>query len=382
MTEPVQTKRYFSPRLVVAGMAVAGLLAAPVFAPSPLVGASAAYAEEEGHSSGGHSSGGHGGGHDTGSMHTDGGTDDHGDDHADSDHGKKGPGYRGGAASRGGGHAGMGSQRLVDSVFRGKGRDNLDSMQGGSAGKGSLYGDLYVILRESDGSPDLDEFGRVQFVDAEGNVIPYQSDDPDAEGFGEVADEAALQEVEFERLNVGRAPSSVLERALGEAERIIDLDADDVLERDAAGRLIITDADGLSYTIDSPLENLSLYQDALEGGSWTLQDAAAFLGAASSKTNEVTVDTVVYLNSILGINNPEDGYYDLSGFSYDRGAAHGGTVTYLSDTNGDGVYEEVTRPVMDVVFEDQDYSGSGADAFAQAADDARAVIEFVHEPIH
>ncbi len=28
------------------------------------------------------------------------------------------------------------------------------------------------------------------------------------------------------------------------------------------------------------------------------------------------------------------------------------------------------------------YTGTGADAFAQAADDTRAVIEFVHEPIH
>ena len=383
MIESVHARRRFSPRALVAGMAVAGLLAAPVFAPAPLLGASAAYAEEDGHADG-HTggSGGRGGGHDTGSMHTDDHTDDHGDDHADSDHGKKGPGYRGGAASKGGGHAGMGSQRLVDSVFRGKGGDNLDDWQGGSAGKGSLYGDLYVILREPDGSPDLDEFGRVQFVDAQGNVIPYQSDDPEAEGFGEVVDEAALQEVEFERLNVGRAPPSVLARALGEAERIIGLDADGVLERDAAGRLIIVDADGVSYTIDSPLENLSLYQEALESGNWTLADAAAFLGAASSKTKEITVDTVVYLNSILGINNPEDGYYDLGGFSYDRASVYGGSVTYLSDADGDGVYVEVTRPIMDVVFESQDYSGSGADAFATAADDARAVIEFVHEPIH
>ncbi|MCL7744118.1 hypothetical protein LV476_04015 [Guyparkeria hydrothermalis] len=382
MTEPVQTRRYFSPRLLVAGMAVAGLLAVPALAPTPLIGASAAYAAEDGHTSGGHSSGSRGGGHDTGSMHTDGHTDDGDDGHTDSDHGKKGPGYRGGSGSKGGGHAGSGSQQLVDSVFRGKGRDNLDSMQGGSAGKGSLYGDLYVILRESDGSPDLDEFGRVQFVDAEGNVIPYQSDEPDAEGFGEVADEAALQEVEFERLNVGRAPASVLAHALAEAERTIGLDADGVLERDAAGRLIIVDADGASYTIDSPLENLSLYQEALESDGWTLADAAAFLGAASSKTKEITVDTVVYLNSILGINNPDDGYYDLGGFSYDRAARYPDTVTYLSDPDGDGVYTEVTRPIMDVVFESQDYSGSGAEAFATAADDARAVIEFVHEPIH
>ncbi|MDG4867616.1 hypothetical protein P8631_06340 [Guyparkeria sp. 1SP6A2] len=368
-------------RSFLASLTVAGLMTGSMLVDSghlaPYTAVSTVLAAEGGHSGGYAGGGAGGGGHDTGTTHTDDGTDDH----ADSDHGKKGPGGKGGAGGKGGGHAGSGSQQLVDSVFRGKGRDNLDAWQG-SSGKGGLYGDLYVILREPDGSPDLDDLGRVQFLDAEGNLIPYQSDDPDAEGFGEVADEAALQEVEFERLNVSRAPASVLAHALDEAQRIIGLDADDVIERDAAGRLIIVDADGVTYTIDSPLENLSLYQEALESGEWTLADAAAFLGAASSKTKEVTVDTVVYLNSILGINNPEGGYYDLSGFSYDRASVYDGSVTYLSDADGDGVYVEVTRPSMDVVFESQDYSGSGADAFATAADDARAVIEFVHEPIH
>lgn len=107
-----------------------------------------------------------------------------------------------------------------------------------------------------------------------------------------------------------------------------------------------------------------------------------FLGSASSKTNEITTDTVVYLNTILGINNPEDGYYDLSGFAYERTGVHTGTVTYLTDPEGDGTYVEQTESIMDAVFGGTGYSGTGADAFAQAADDARQVIEFTHEPIH
>ncbi|WP_322520658.1 hypothetical protein SR882_07625 [Guyparkeria halophila] len=368
---------------VAAGLLAAGLMAVPLFtAPAhlaPFTAIATVQAAEGGHS-GGYAGGGRssGGGHDTGTTHT----DDHTDDHADSDHGKKGPGGKGGAGGKGGGHAGAGSQHLVDSVFRGGGRDSLDRIQGGSAGKGSLYGDLYVILREADGSPDLDDLGRVQFIDAAGNVIAYASNDPDAEGFTEVVDESALQEVEFERLNVGRAPPSVLDHAFEEALRTLSLDADGELETDAAGRLVVVDAEGNEYTIDSPLANLSLYRAALTDGSWTLQDAAVFLGGASSKTKAITTDTVVYLNTILGINNPEDGYYDLSGFNYDRSGVHTGSITYLTDPDGDGVYVERTQSILDAVFGGSGYSGTGADAFAQAADDARAVIEFTHEPIH
>ncbi len=374
-------------RPLLAGLAVAGFVSGSMlFDASPLMpitAISTIQAAEGGHS-GGYAGGGSssGGGHDTGTTHTDDGTDDH----ADSDHGKKGPGGKGGAGGKGGGHAGAGSQQLVDSVFRGKGRDSLDALPGtsgrGASGKGGLYGDLYVILRSPDGSPELDDLGRVQFLDADGNVIAYASDDPDQEGFTEVVNEAALQEVEFERLNVVRAPPTVLDHSLEEALRTIALDADGELGTDAAGRLVVVDAAGNEFTIDSPLANLSLYRAALTDGSWTLQDAAVFLGSASSKTNEITTDTVVYLNTILGINNPEDGYYDLSGFAYDRTAIHGGSVTYLTDPDGDGVFVERTESIMDAVFDGSGYSGSGADAFAQAADDARAVIEFTHEPIH
>jgi len=374
-------------RPLLAGLAGAGLMAGSVLIDpgdlSPFVAVSTVQAADGGHS-GGHSGGGRssGGGHDTGTTHT----DDHTDDHAESDHGKKGPGGNAGSGGKGGGHAGSGSQYLVDSVFRAKGRGGLDVMRGpsvqGGAGKGDLYGDLYVILRNPDGSPRLDDFDRVQFLDTEGNVISYVSNDPDSEGFTEVVNEAALQEVEFERLNVGRAPPSVLDHAFEEALRTLMLDADGELQTDAAGRLVVVDAEGNEFTIDSPLANLSLYRAALNEGVWTLQDAAVFLGGASSKTSEITADTVVYLNTILGINNPADGYYDLSGFAYDRSEIHTGSVTYLTDPEGNGSYVERTESVMDAVFGGTGYAGAGVDAFAQAADDARAVIEFVHEPIH
>jgi len=329
--------------------------------------------------------------------------------HADQHGGNGGQGRGAGGAMKGqgsgGGHAGTGSQRLVDSVLRGKGGDleaaeDEDSDRpewagGGGKGdtgkpvgagtnKGDLYGDLYVLLRDDNGEPELDEFGRVQFLDAEGNVIAYASDDPEDEGFTEVADAALLQEVEFGRTNIVRAPDSVVAHALEEAMSTIASDADGVIEYDEAGRIVVVQEDGTELTIDSPLENLALYLDAMTNTEtqWTMDDAATFLAAASSKTGTISVDMVIYLNTIMGINNPEDGYYDLTGFTYDRGAVYTGDVTYLTDPENDGTYVYVTEPIMDAVFDGETYEGSAADGFAQAADDAVQVIEFIHEPIH
>lgn len=264
--------------------------------------------------------------------------------------------------------------------------------------KGDLFGELAVILRDENGEPVPDEFGRLQYLDADGNVIPYLSDDPEDEGFTEVSDPDAMQEVELERLNIARSPDNVIARAYDEAMDLIATDADGVLEYDAAGRIIVVQEDGTELTIDSPVENLALYLDAMTNPDtvWTLDDAKSFLAAAASKFGEINTDMMITLNTMLDINDvevndlgvPEGDYYDLTGYTYDRTAtfttADGDpvTVTYLTDTEGDGTYVYVTEPLLEVVFDNADYDGSGADAFAQAADDAVQVIEFIHEPIH
>ncbi|MCL7744119.1 hypothetical protein LV476_04020 [Guyparkeria hydrothermalis] len=342
-----------------------------------------------------------------------------------------------------GGHGGMsGGQGSMDvgDVLRGHGaggRDSLDitgrpddkgppegdgpsgDMGGGNpdAGttKGDLYGDLYVVLRDPlTGAPVLDDEGRLQFLDAEGNVIPYLSDDPEDEGFTEFSpeNEALLQEVAFDRLNLARSPQAVLSHSLDTALETIALDADGVLEFDAAGRVVIEDADGIVYTIDSPLENLALYQDAIvrlnddiDGNeTFTLEQTDSLLAAAASKFGEVSLDMVVYLNSILGLNpevtDPDTGettidWVDLTDFTYDRTAAYTSTVdadgdgeldpvtvTYLSDPEGDGTYVTVTEPLLDAVFDGETATGEGAAGYALSTDDALQVIEFIHEPIH
>jgi len=266
---------------------------------------------------------------------------------------------------------------------------------------GDLYGDLYVVKRDPlTGEPILDDEGRLQFLDADGNVIAYASDDPEDEGFTEVVDEGALQEVAFDRLNLSRSPQSVLSHSLDTALETIAKDADGVLEFDAAGRVVVVDADGVEYTIDSPLENLALYQDAIaklqdddpSNDTFTLDQTDALLAAAASKTGNVSLDMVVYLNTILGLNPVTTAgtrdYVDLSGYTYDRTAAYTDpdgnpvTVTYLSDPDGDGNYTYVTESVLDAVFDGDDASGDGATGYALSADDALQVIEFIHEPIH
>jgi len=270
-------------------------------------------------------------------------------------------------------------------VWAGGNRDLNPHAQGGGQPpgsgikKGDLFGDLYIILRDENGAPVLDANGNVQPILADGTVIQLTE-----EGDIPPEYENLVVEVEFGRLSVGRAPSKVAEHALDEA--LTKLAEASVVTVDEAGRLVV---DGV--TIDAPLENLSLYTYIMTGGEVANLpsnfDPASLLGAAADKTGELTVDTLVYLNSILGINQIDipsgtTDYYDFSTYDYSRADAFAGlTVTYLADPDGDGIYETVTESLMAAVFDNQDWTDTtagGADDFTQSADDTRAVIEFLH----
>ena len=397
-------KRVSRRTLVAGSLAVAGVLAAPMLESTythnlmPVGVAQAAQGESGGHGAGGDMKGQGG----PGGMNGAGGVSG-GQHSVDVNDILRGQGAGGGRDAAGGGGR-------PDDKGPPEGEGPSGDMGGGNpdAGtpKGDLYGDLYVIVRDPlTGEPVLDDQGRVQLLDAEGNVIPYLSDDPEDEGFTEVADEGALQEVEFDRLNLARSPQSVLSHSLDTALDTIDMDADGVLEFDASGRIIVVDADGVTYTIDSPLENLALYQDAIarlnddiDGNeTFTLDQTDSLLAAAASKFGNVSLDMVVYLNTILGLNpevtDPDTGattidYVDLADFSYDRTAAYTNPdgspvmVTYLTDPEGDGTYITVTESVIDAVFDGETATADGATGYAQSTDDAVQVIEFIHEPIH
>lgn len=303
----------------------------------------------------------------------------------------RGQGRRGGSESLEGA-----SHTISDTILRGRGHQGASqshateeesdrpSWAGGggkpgtgkpaSAGskRGSIYGDLWVILRDpATGAPVLDDNGHVQPILADGTVVQLtpEGDLPDV-----YADQ--VQEVEFSRLNVSRSPSKVTDKALQAA--LSTIQSADEITHDAAGRIVAI-KDGEAKTIDSPLENLALYEDAIKNGAFTAQQAAAFLGAAADKTKPINLDIVVYLNTILGLNGTSGtNYVNYTNFTYDRAQAYSGDVTYLV-SDGDGKYHTEVRPIIEAVFHNRNVDKTGADAFAQAADDARAVIQFVHD---
>ncbi len=175
---------------------------------------------------------------------------------------------------------------------------------------------------------------------------------------------------------------------------------------DAAGRLVLT-VDGEERTIDSPLENLAIYvallttgsidgvselpgsdYDFLIDGVLTAEDlaaSAAFLAAATDKTGVFTTDEIAYINTFLDINIVEVGgavYSDVdySSFVYDRTDAYGDVYVEVLIQQTDGSWVPTVVNVLDVVFDGETASGSGTlEAYTLAADDARMVINFIHE---
>jgi hypothetical protein len=123
-----------------------------------------------------------------------------------------------------------------------------------------------------------------------------------------------IPEVELGRLSVARSPDQVLDRALAEAVASLtpEMIAYYEMSLDAAQAELSLNFDNVAF-IDSPLQNLALLEDLLEGGTalTSVVDndstllAAMLLGAASDKTVPITTATVVAVTTILG--TPIDG---------------------------------------------------------------------------
>lgn len=330
---------------------------------------------------------------------------------------EEGSGHKGTGAKKGagGGTKGAGKGKSSDSVFRASPSEDSDrpewaGVKGGKGGggvrppssgtkKGDLYGDMVVLLRDENGVPILVD-GKVQVVayyyDASGNLVPLT----DAAGnllvipydpaTGDLVTQMTVDgvtytvsggEVELGRLSVSRAPAKVLDHSLDEA--LSKLTASGVvIGLDSTGRLTV---DGV--TIDSPLENLALYKLYMTTGSITGVtlpagfDPASLFAAAADKTGTILVDTVIYLNSIVGINSGTT-YYDFSTYNYDRYTEWGSATAEVLVLQPDGSYVPTVVNVYDAVFNSTnwtDTTAGGADDFAAAADDYLQVIEFVHD---
>lgn len=304
---------------------------------------------------------------------------------------------------------------------------------GGNSGsttkKGTDFGDLFVMLRTDDGTLAL--------VDALGGVCDAGEDCytaailDDGSLFVMLPDVDApenVQEVELGRLNISRAPDKVLNHSLTEALSKLDgqiITFEDLkLVTDTSGRLLIADENGIITTtaIDSPLENLAIYQALLEayGDSKTYigidgttyvevsittsnEDtagtttysllvelaavpyvASAAVAAASDKTGTLNVDEVIYLSTFVGVEEELAELVSTAGDWYDRDEWYDTNLTVL-DLSGDDDPEwkdvNLLDPELDL-FNTIDTIGdpnSGIDVFTQAADDSVQVLEYVHD---
>lgn len=238
------------------------------------------------------------------------------------------------------------------------------------------------------------------------------------------------QEVDFGRINDVRSPDAVLASQLDDV--IVNLATADCLSLDPAGRMVTSRvADDLTVTtsaIDSPLQNLAIYKQLiltgalgapLPDGAGVLDTAARSLGAASDKTGEVSVDMVAYLNQIMGLTDEgvttilgdpicidikqevagqvqlvEKCFLDFSAYDYDRDANFGalpdpayipedapmaGWFEYLEVLDPDiPSFQIVESLITTGVFQDLPAEASSIAGFARAADDTRAVIDFMH----
>lgn len=119
-----------------------------------------------------------------------------------------------------------------------------------------------------------------------------------------------IPEVELGRLSVARSPDQVLQRAYDEALASLSPEMVDFysLSLDEMIMELSTNWDNITI-IDSPLQNLALLKEALDGtsalttlGVTNTNDTlmAVFLGVASDKTLPISSETVVAVSTILG----------------------------------------------------------------------------------
>ena len=196
-----------------------------------------------------------------------------------------------------------------------------------------------------------------------------------------------------------------------------------------------------SGAIDSPLQNLAIYRQLmltgtlgvpLPQGAGVLDTAARGIGAGSGKGGEVNVDLVSYLNSVMGLTDPAtstildpkicetyreevQGVIELvdkcfldygnapggSSYQYGRtlnfgalpapkyipgiqqgGVPEDGWFEYLSlvPNTDPPLFEIKQGPIMTAAFADEPgFTEGNIGGFAQAADDARATINFMHD---
>lgn len=233
--------------------------------------------------------------------------------------GQGGKGYMGGGAGTGQGQGGPAAGHggsSMDKVLQGEeeeGEGGQGSMQqgGGVHGQGN-YGENKQ-QGGGQGAPDEDS-------DAKGPRYSGGRGD-EAHGGKPAWAQEGIPEVELGRLSVVRSPEHVLQRALEEGLASITEGMVDFYNQPLSTIIDqLTNNYDSVVRLDSPLQNLALYQDLLshttslnESGLASVgvnvtpanrnDLAALLLGTASDKTMEVSEDTVKAVSIILGVQD-------------------------------------------------------------------------------
>lgn len=324
----------------------------------------------------------------------------------------------------------------------GKGNGGNNAENGGSDG---TYGDLIICLRDIDGIPFYEsiqgehglsyyplpiKFNPITQEPVKNDDGTYQTFELDSEGDVITESEYIVKEVEFGRLNIVRAPQSVLDQALGEAIASLTQPGVTAIKTDASGRLIaiIGNEDWLvnydndpsndefdDKTIDAPREDIAIYQELMSkgmGGSLSFLAQNGFsesdaltlafgaVAAGADKTGIINVDELAYMNnwllnwqSALIAELPDKSpdvlgrhYYNYRSFAYNRAATYGDKYVRITTLKPNGSWTYQYKSLLSVVPWTSpakliDYSNganTNISGFANAADDAVQVIEFLH----
>lgn len=256
---------------------------------------------------------------------------------------------------------------------------------------------------------------------------PGPPDDHDEEG-GEPCDPLVLggvhnyndyvREVELERLNLARSPEQVLAKHLEELELLLATTDPSLVTLETAGRITF---DGTA--IDAMPKLQGMRESLLERGTipgaeaypfpfrlthedfddWSTWELSAFaLGGAASKFGSINVDVVAYHDRIMnipvdwdtngdvagwpvkirGAAETDELFVDYSDLAYSREDTFPGCVTYLDPATWKAGYK--VEPLLEAVaFSAKTPKQDNLAGYAQLAEDARAVILFIHgfEPV-
>lgn len=320
--------------------------------------------------------------------------------------------------------------------------DGSGGTGGTGSGSGEVLGDLVVLLRDASGVPILTADKCQQPLAADGTVIPVDpltcavvagnETKLQAVDFARISvarSPAKVMDKQMADVLVNLSTAQCL--TLDPAGRLV-----------YSTQETTTDLNGIittklvSSAVDSPLQNLAIYRELMTKGVLgtpaltlpkpfnqygILDTAAKALGAAADKGGKINIDLVVYLNQILGldlsttttqlsktcidIKQEVKGvvqlvnkcFLDYRTYNYERSETYGnlpfpqnipaaspklGFFDYLTPSStlaadGRPLFNISSALIVPTVFVSLPATGD-IGGFAQASDDARAVIDFMH----